>query len=388
MYSVVSMTGLYIHVPFCVRKCKYCDFYSVPMRDGRGLPYPSACEMPSRFLDALAVELDELPAGFRPDTVFIGGGTPTSLPVSEFGRLLELLRSHVDPATVTEWTCEANPGALDREKVRLLRDAGVNRMSLGIQSFDEQTLTFLGRIHSPTDARDAFQLLRDEGFSNINIDLIYGIPVASRKIVRKDLEQLIALDPEHVAAYALIFEEETEITRLRDEGALDELNDDEQLEQYRLVRRLLEEAGYEHYEISNFAKPGGACRHNVLYWSGGEYIGCGPAAHSHWEGVRYSNVRDVKMYCEAIVEGRSARDSEERLDPEAKARESLVMGLRMIDGVTREDFLERTGFDYMELRGEEIRWLRGHDLVEHSDGRLRLTEKGLFVSDSVFAELV
>lgn len=369
------MPGLYIHVPFCVRKCRYCDFYSVP----------SCGELQDRYLAALAVELSRLPAGFKADTVFVGGGTPTSLPAERLERLLGLIRAASSPA---EWTVEANPGTLDRENATLLKAAGVNRVSLGIQSFDAASLEFLGRIHTADEASAAFALLRETGFTNVSVDLMYGIPCASRATVAADLDAAIALAPEHVACYALIFEEGTELTRLRDAGRVREVDDDEQLEQYRMVRRVLGANGLRHYEISNFARPGFECRHNLLYWSGGDYIGCGPAAHSHRCGVRWSNVRDVAAYCERIESDAWPRDFEEKLEPEAKARETLIMSLRRLDGVPRDEFRERTGFDYHALRGAEIARLVGLGMLTESGGRLRLTEQGLFVSDAVFAELV
>lgn len=334
------------------------------------------------------MELNNLPQDFVPQTIFIGGGTPTSLAAPELAGLFESVKKRVDFSKVSEWSCEANPGTLDWEKAKLLRDAGVNRVSLGVQSFDPQNLAFLGRIYSSAEAEDAYQLLRDAGFENLNVDLMYGIPGSSREILERDLTLVVNLDPEHVACYCLMFEEGTELTRLRDRGSLAEIGDEEELEQYRLIRGILGRAGFRHYEISNFAKTGYACQHNLLYWSGGEYIGCGPSAHSHWKGLRYGNVRSVEAYCEAVLSGGSPREFEERLDPEAKARETLIMGLRRLDGVSRRVFRQETGFDYRNLRGKEIDSLCRMDLLEERDGCLRLTEKGLFVSDSVFRELV
>lgn len=373
------MAGLYIHVPFCIRKCRYCDFYSEPLGDGSGT---------SSYLDALEMELGTLPQGFRPETVYIGGGTPTALKPADLEDLFTSIQREVDLSGVTEWTCEANPGTLAREEAEILRESGINRVSLGVQSFDPQNLAFLGRIHSAQEAVDSFRLLRECGFKNVSLDLMYAIPGSSRGQLETDLARIVNLEPEHVSCYGLIFEKGTPLTRLRDAGEVAEIEDDEQLEQYRLVRRTLAAAGYRHYEISNFAKPGFESRHNLLYWSGGEYIGCGPAAHGHWLGRRYANVRNVGDYSRLLMEGQSVRASEEKLKPDAKARETLVMGLRRIDGVDREEFRRGTGFDYRDLLGKEIDALCELGMLEEVDHRLRLTEKGLFVSDSVFAELV
>jgi oxygen-independent coproporphyrinogen-3 oxidase len=381
--------GLYIHVPFCVRKCLYCDFYSLPTGHGAlAKRLNTDAHDASLFLDALEAELKQLPADFRPATIFVGGGTPTELSTTDFTRLLSLIRGSVDISRIVEWSCESNPGTLTREKAELLRGAGVNRVSLGVQSFDTKALEFLGRIHSADEAIAGYRLLRDVGFDNINLDLIYGVPGVSRETVERDVETLASLAPDHTACYCLIFEDGTPLADLRRKGFVKEVDDDEELEQYRIVRERLAAAGYQQYEISNFAKPGRACRHNLLYWGPGEYIGCGPSAHSHWAGSRFGNVRNLDAYCEALLGGRSVRAFEERLDPEKKAREALVMGLRRIDGVVRADFKAATDFDYADLCRDEIAWMSDEGLLETSDERLRLTDRGLFVSDAIFAELV
>jgi oxygen-independent coproporphyrinogen-3 oxidase len=382
--------GLYLHIPFCVRKCLYCDFYSLPM--GRGPVakrlHTHAGHDASRFLDALDVELAALPAGFRPETIFIGGGTPTELSDPDFLRLFALLRARVDLGAVAEWSCESNPGTLTAAKAAILRDAGVNRISLGVQSFDARNLEFLGRIHSADEAAAGFHLLRAHGFTNINLDLMYGIPGSAPDALARDLDRLIALGPEHAACYCLIFEDGTPLADLQRQGFVKEVDDDTELAQYRQVRTRLAAAGYGHYEISNFARPGRACAHNLLYWGAGEYIGCGPSAHSHWAGERYGNLRDLTTYCDRLLAGNSVRAFTERLDPEAKARETLVMGLRRLDGVARDAFRAVTGYDYIHLCGDTIAWLCQEGLLEDSGTRLRLTEQGLFLSDGVFAELV
>lgn len=384
------MAGLYLHIPFCVRKCLYCDFYSLPTGHGK---LPQRLDEATRtdndpFLAALAREMDSLPEGFAPETVFLGGGTPTELSDRDFAALFALLHRRVDLGRVTEWSCESNPGTLTREKVRIMMDAGVNRVSLGVQSFDPKTLEFLGRIHSADEAAEGFALLRACGMRNINLDLMYGVPGQSRDAVAGSLRRLVELGPEHAACYCLIFEDGTPLTDLKQRGFVKEVEDDEELEQYQLVRDAFGAAGYAHYEISNFAKPGFECRHNLLYWSGGEYIGLGPSAHSHWRGVRWGNLRDLAQYCRRLEEGGSVRAFEERLDPEAKARETLVMSLRRLGGVGREEFRAATGFDYAELCRDALPWLCREGLLCDADGRLRLTPRGLFVSDGVFAELV
>jgi oxygen-independent coproporphyrinogen-3 oxidase len=381
--------GLYIHVPFCVRKCLYCDFYSLPTGHGAlAKRLNTDAHDASLFLDALEAELKQLPADFRPATIFVGGGTPTELSTTDFTRLLSLIRGSVDISRIVEWSCESNPGTLTADKAKMMRDAGINRVSLGVQSFDPKALEFLGRIHSSEEAVAGYHLLREHGFDNVNLDLMYGVPGVSIETVESDVRKLIELSPDHAACYCLIFEDGTPLTELRNKGFVKEVDDDRELEQYARVRDLLGAAGYGHYEISNFARPGRECRHNLLYWGPGEYLGCGPSAHSHWQGKRFGNIRNLDQYCERMLKGESARAFEEHLDPAARAREALVMGLRRLEGISRDRFREETAFDYRDLCGDSLTWLCEEGLLEESDNRLRLTTRGLFVSDGIFAELV
>lgn len=384
------MHGLYIHIPFCVRKCLYCDFYSLPT--GRGPVARRLTELQHenqpQFLDALAVELSRLPAGFKPQTVFIGGGTPTELSDEDFARMFELLKSSSDLSDVLEFTCESNPGTLTPAKVDIMLAGGVNRVSLGVQSLTPSVLEFIGRIHSPAEAIEGFALLRRKGVKNINLDFMYGIPGQTTDMLRADLARAIELGPEHIACYCLIFEDGTPLTELRNKGYLKEVDDDTELEQYNVVRDLLTGAGYHHYEISNYARPGFQSEHNKLYWSAGEYIGCGPSAHSHWRGRRYGNIRNLDDYNRRLMAGTSVLQFEESLAPEARAREALVMYLRRIDGVGREEFRAATGYDYMALAADTMAHLEDIGMIQSVGDRLRLTPQGVFVSDAVFAELV
>ncbi len=384
------MSGLYVHIPFCVRKCLYCDFYSLPTATGPVSRRISAEDQPEQpaFLEAIEQEIKGLPPDFKPTSVFLGGGTPTELSRADLKALLELLHRHIDLSGVTEWTCESNPGTLTEEKIELLLNAGTNRFSLGVQSFNAATLEFLGRIHSADEAREGFRLLRKMGADNVNLDLMYGVPGTPIEVVRSDLESLLELAPDHAACYCLIFEDGTPLTELRNKGFLKEVDDDTELEQYNLVRSTLTDAGYHHYEISNFAQPGRESQHNLLYWGAGEYLGIGPSAHSHWKGERFGNVRDLDAYIRRINAGKSPRSFTERLDPEAKARETLVMALRRLDGIAAGEFEKETGFSLHVLAGNSIEWMEREGLLDSSGGRLRLTEHGLFVSDAIFAELV
>jgi oxygen-independent coproporphyrinogen-3 oxidase len=375
--------GLYVHVPFCVRKCGYCDFYSIPQPGDRAAPDAT------RFMAALERELEMVvPREFRARTVFVGGGTPTELGQGDFERLLSLVATRVERASLLEWTVESNPGTLTREKARAMRAAGVTRVSMGVQSLDQANLAFLGRIHSAEEAVASYRLLREEGFGNVNLDFIFGIPGSELSRLRADISAVTALSPEHISFYCLIFEEGTPLMKRRSLGLVREVDEEEERRQYEAVREGLARAGYRHYEISNFARPGRECRHNLLYWGAGEYYGLGPSAAAHVGRARMSNVRDLGAYCDALLSGRLARAYEERLEPAAWAREALVMGLRRLDGVGRAAFHGATGFDLDALAGRALRRHVETGLLEDDGETVRLSEAGLFVSDGVFADLV
>lgn len=360
--------GLYIHIPFCARKCPYCAFFSQRTEPG----------LVAAWFSGIARELESLPDGFAPESIFLGGGTPTALDESALARLLKMIRSRVEIGGVAEWTCEANPGTLTQEKALCLRAAGVNRLSIGAQSFADETLQRLGRIHTAAETRAAVALAREAGFKNIGLDVIYGVPGVARESFQADIEAALALGPEHISCYCLEIEAGTPFAREEEAGELT-VSEDEQRAQFDWARKRLAASGWTHYEISNFAKPGRECRQNRLYWSGGDYLGIGPAAHSHWNGARWGNSSDLPRW---------KREFEERLAPEAKARETLVMGLRRLAGWDRQEFRAITGFDYDALRGKEIAHLATAGLLVVDLDGIRLAEDALFVSDSVFAELV
>lgn len=361
-------SGLYVHVPFCVRKCGYCAFFSRPAQP----------DLVAAWFAGIERELAALPAGFAPTSVFFGGGTPTALDERDLARLLDLVRARVDLRNLAEWTCEANPGTLSSAKLACLRAGGVDRLSLGAQSFTAETLKRLGRIHAADETRAAVAQARAAGFANVGLDLIYGVPGVARETFQADVEAALALAPEHLSCYCLEIEAGTPFARAAAAGEL-EVSEDEQRAQFDWARRRLVAAGFEHYEISNFAQRGRACRQNGLYWSGGDYIGVGPAAHSHWAGARWGNVPELPAWKRAF---------EERLEPAAKARETLVMGLRRLAGWGRAEFRAATGCDYNELRGPEIARLAAQGLLTVEPDRIRLVDDALFVSDAVFAELV
>lgn len=360
--------GLYVHVPFCVRKCPYCAFFSRPAEPGAV----------AAWLTGIDRELAGLPADFAPHSVFFGGGTPTVLGEGDLTHLLETVHKRVNLARVTEWTCEANPGTLTAGKAGRLKAGGVNRLSLGAQSFDDATLKRLGRIHTAAEIRAGVDLARATGFENLGLDVMYGLGGVPFESFCADVEAAMALEPEHISAYCLEIEAGTPFAHAAPAGGL-AAGEKEQRRQFDWARKRLAGGGWTHYEISNFAKPGRECRQNLLYWSGGDYFGVGPAAHSHWHGSRWGNTPALPEWKRAFTE---------RLESEAKARETLVMGLRRIAGWGRAEFRAATGFDYDALRGPEIAQLTAAGLLAAEPGRLRLAEEALFVSDTVFTELI
>ena len=275
------MTGLYIHVPLCEKRCRYCDFYKLT---------PNEVDSMDLYLQCLEVELRRLPKDFAPDTVFIGGGTPTALSPAEYGKLLESLHRRINLSEVIEFSSEANPGTLTPEKLAVMKEGGINRVSIGVQSFNPRALQLLGRIHDAKEAVDGYHMLRAAGFDNVNIDLIQSIPGMNPDEVLDDARKVAELGPEHISFYNLIYEPGTPLTKARDEGLVIPPGEDEEADNYFAVKAYLENAGYDHYETSNFSKGGAQCKHNVLYWQGGEYFGCGPSAHSHWHGKRFGNI--------------------------------------------------------------------------------------------------
>lgn len=372
--------GLYVHVPFCVRKCAYCAFFSQPLAGG------SDPELVAAWFRGLVREAEGVPAGFSPSTIFIGGGTPTALPADVFARLLAFIAGHWGGEGLQEWTVEANPGTLSPEKLARMREAGVTRISLGAQSFSAGTLAALGRIHTAGQIRDAVAMARDAGIPQVSLDLMYGwhSPAAATAraaldAVRSDIDAALALAPDHISAYCLEIEPGTPLAALRDAGRRVAAPPSLQRRAYDLLRSRLAAAGYRHYELSNFALPGHECRHNLLYWSGGSYIGLGPAAHSHWNGERRGNTPTLPAWS---VEFR------ETLPPHRKACETLVMGLRRTAGWTRGGFRAATGFDYLDLRGDEIARLSSDGLLLSTPDSICLPPSAYFVSDTVFSVLV
>ncbi|MBO5218272.1 MAG: radical SAM family heme chaperone HemW, partial [Clostridia bacterium] len=284
--------GLYIHIPFCHAKCAYCDFYSMSGADD---------ELKQRYVDALLLQMEDYAAACRDykiDTVYIGGGTPTTLPVKTMGELIDGIYRHFDVSRRAEFTMEANPATVSLHTLTKYRKSGVNRLSLGLQSANEQELTALSRIHSTADFEASYAAARKAGFENINVDLMYGIPLQTAETFSRSLDYVTALDPEHISVYGLKIEEGTPFSRQRDTLILPD--EDTEADMYFDCIRHLETKNYRHYEISNFAKAGYECRHNLKYWNCDEYLGLGCASHSYFAETRFSMRRDMGLFIDAM----------------------------------------------------------------------------------------
>ena len=377
------IASLYVHVPFCARKCLYCAFYSEP----------STGEEMDRYVAALIRELERVAADLRPRTIFFGGGTPSLLNLRQWERILRAME-RLRLSGATEWTVECNPATVSLDKARLLRAGGVNRVSLGVQSFDEALLDRLGRVHSRQMAFESFDRLRQAGFDNVNLDLMFAIPGQTLEAWRATLAEATALGSEHLATYEVIYEEDTVLYAQLQAG---EFAVDEELA-CAMYEELLERAaaaGFRQYEVANFARgttlhpqpatltlPSRSCLHNVNYWRGGSFFGLGPSATSYVRGVRTKYSSNTQLYCEQLERGQRPVESRERLAPLARAGETAAFGLRMVAGWPFEQFQEVTGYDLRHEWAAEM-----NQLVEQGRGcilpdRFQLTQQGLRFADA------
>lgn len=381
--------GLYVHIPFCRQKCAYCDFASYVGMEGLYDDYVGA-------VGQEATRAGEAWSGVAFGTVYVGGGTPTALSPAALGQILAACRAALDLSRVREVTVEANPGTVDAGSLAALRRAGVNRLSLGVQSFDDAELRLLGRIHSADDARRAVAWSRDAGYANLSLDLMFGLPGQSLERWRRSLDEAIALDPEHLSLYALTVEECTPLAHTIEAGVLPPVDDDLAADMYEWAEDALDAAGYRQYEISNWAwlsprdgdaeaLPALACHHNAVYWRNEPYLGLGSAAQSYDGRRRYANVESPVEYVRRVAEGVSPVAHEEALGREATMGETVMLGLRLVAGVDAAAFRRRFGVTLREAYPREIdEFVEAGLLVEDAAG-IRLTRRGRLLGNRVFA---
>jgi oxygen-independent coproporphyrinogen-3 oxidase len=372
-----TSVGVYIHIPFCLSKCRYCSFNS----------YADLGHMYETYAKALEKEIllfGEGEMAWQAETVYLGGGTPTVLSVDLLRNILEACRERFILAEDAEISVEGNPGTVDLSYLRGLRELGVNRLSLGVQSFCDEMLALLGRVHSFGDAIEAYHAARHAGFDNINLDLIYALPTQTLAQWRTDLAQATALRPEHLSLYCLSLEEGTPLAEMVAAGSLPSPDSDLAADMYTWAEEFLENARYQHYEISNWATTGHECRHNVLYWRNRPYLGFGAGAHSFHGERRYHNVAAPAEYIRLVVAGGDTLGGSEVIDEALEISETMIMGLRLCEGVSLEDFEERFGLPLTEAYEGQIRVLVAQGLLDMNDRGLRLTPRGRLLGNEVF----
>jgi oxygen-independent coproporphyrinogen-3 oxidase len=383
--EVPALASLYVHIPFCERKCLYCDFYSV-----------AATVRVEDFLAALRREIS-LRTDFRDwavfETIFFGGGTPSLLTPTQVERILFHLHAAFRITPEAEITLEANPGTVTGEKLRSYRSLGINRLSIGIQSFHDRELKALGRIHDRAEAFRCVEHARAAGFDNISVDLIYSIPGQTLARWEDDLRIATDLAPQHIAAYSLILEEGTRLARLVEAGTIRMNSADGEAEMYEQAMELLDAHGYEHYEVSNYALPGFRCQHNCNYWSHENYLGFGPSAHSFWKesdrtsGRRWWNVADLSTYVDRLENGVLPVESEEQVGPKEMLNERIFLGLRS-SGVDRMRLQQDFGYNLALRQEDTVRWLLDEKMAVLESGILRLTSKGYSLCDEICSRLL
>lgn len=375
---------LYIHIPFCVKKCAYCDFLSGPASDQQIEEYVQALIEEIRYYKEVA-------KNYEVSTVFWGGGTPSLLTGEQMKVLMEALGQTFFIRQNAEITMEANPGTVTVEKLRAYQKAGINRISFGLQSVDNEELKMLGRIHTYEEFLESYDAARKAGFQNINVDLISAIPKQTVSSWEQTLQTIISLQPEHISAYSLIVEEGTPFAKLYGEGCeLEPLlpSEEEERRMYERTEELLQEAGYHRYEISNYAKEGYECQHNLGYWERKEYLGLGLGASSLIEETRFHNTDVMEEYLRDASNPILLRKEQEKLDRQEQMEEFVFLGLRKIRGIQEEKFTEMFGEDIWDCYGKNLERVIKEGLLEREEGVLRLTRKGIDVSNYVFYEIL
>lgn len=364
-------------MPFCAHRCGYCNFTLIARRP----------DLVGRYLLALERELSWLGSPRPVETLFIGGGTPTYLAPDDLARLLTIVLAWLPPVEGHEFTVEANPGGLDADRVAVLADHGVTRLSLGAQSFNTRKLKALERDHSPADIAAGVDLARRR-LNSVSLDLIFGAPGESASAWQCDLEEALRLNTDHISTYGLTYERGTTFWGRRHRGELSQVDEELEREMYAAAIDTLSEAGFEHYEVSNFARPGHRCRHNEVYWSGWPYYAAGPGAARYVGGGREVNHRSTTTWIARVLAGESPVAQREQLSAEDRAREMLVFGLRRLEGVSREAFAHATGYTVDHLAGDALVRHVSRGLLEDSGDRVRLTREGLFVSDAIWPDFL
>ncbi|WP_032121932.1 radical SAM family heme chaperone HemW [Clostridium amazonitimonense] len=369
--------SLYVHIPFCKSKCWYCDFPSFCGKDN----------LMESYIKALGKEIKDKALIYNIKTIFIGGGTPTYLSLDR----LKELKEHMDKLNLSsnvEFTVECNPGTLEEEKLKVLKSMGVNRLSIGLQAYQNSLLKNIGRIHTIEEFLKNYELARKIGFENINIDLMFGLPNQNLEQWRESIIKIAELNPEHISAYSLILEEDTKFYDFYRKGSLNVPGEDVEREMYKELLLILNDFGYKQYEISNFAKEGKECKHNLVYWNMGEYLGVGSSSASYIESTRYKNVETIEEYIKGISKSNEAYGEVHRNSLKEDIEEFMFMGLRKIEGIKEDEFLNRFGKNIDSYYKKIIHKHMAEGLLNRGNGNIRFTAKGIEVSNYILSDFL
>ena len=373
--------ALYLHIPYCLHKCGYCDFNS----------HPENQEESAHYVEALLKELKYYSTtlkSYNVPTVFVGGGTPTILPPLQLKIILDTVRQHFNLTPDCEITIEANPATIKLETLQEIRAAGYNRISIGVQSFDEKELQLLERVHNEEEIHSTVHRARSAKFKNLSMDLMFALPDQTIGKWQSHLKQAIAKNPDHLSTYNLTIEPATAFFKLHERGKICLPHEDIQLEMYKTTIQILEDAGYSQYEISNFSKPGMESQHNINYWNNGEYLGVGAGASSYLNGERFKNTNLPSIYIREIETKASAVDTRERLEPLSAMGETLMLGLRLLKGISIDVFENRFQVSFQKVYGKSVESLLSQELITFNQNRIALSRKGLFLADSVILKFM
>ena len=374
----MNSKALYIHIPFCSHICTYCDFYKMRAKDG----------VKDEYITVLIDELIMKKGLYQfIETIYIGGGTPSNLSLANLKRLLDAITHWIDTTHVIEWTIEMNPQDVSREMVDLFVKYGVNRISLGVQSFDEDRLHQLGRTHTREDIKRAIRLIHDSGIRNVSADLIYGLPQDTVKVIKRDLIQLINLGFTHISPYTLILEERTILYHHYLAGDFLPLSDEGEASIYAFIQRFLKTYGYIQYEVSNFARQGYESKHNLTYWKNETYVGLGASASYYIDGVRYTNVKNLKKYMDGVRSGHLLFEEELVLTPLEQMQEEMILGLRLVSGINLAGFLTKFGLALMEAF-PNVSSLLDQGLLQIKHGFLSIPANKIYVSNTILINFI
>lgn len=374
--------GLYLHFPFCISKCPYCDFNSYQLKEEKQI---------SSYISALYQEITAYSQKLKKSnikTIYLGGGTPTILSGVQIYNILEYCKDKFTVDKNAEITIEANPGTLDGEKIKLIIESGINRLSLGAQSFDDLFLKKIGRIHNTQDIIDSYYLAQEKGFDNINIDIMFALPGQTTKDLQITLKKAVFLKPDHLSLYNLTIKSGTEYYKKYKRGKLKLPTEDEEYDMYNWAINYLEESGFEHYEIANFARPYKRSMHNLIYWQNKPYLGIGAGAYSFIKGYRYMNYENPARYTKEIMSGKLPVDNGEKLSLRKRMIETIILGLRTKDGVGYKKYKTRFGVNLNDIFSKQVNKLVNLGLLQKDDFKIKLTKRGIFLANTVFREFV